>query len=192
MQHRRPLISMLALTLSLSTGLITACNDDDDATGPASGQLVSPISSDAHIVALLHESNLGEIQAGTLAQQRATDTEVRTFAALMITHHTTLDTAMTRLAASVGIVPVLPDSALPRIQQAEMAVLQATSAGTTFDRVYIGQQIVAHRRTLTLVDTSIARAQRAELRTMLQAQVRPAVAAHLQQAITIQGRIGAP
>jgi putative membrane protein len=149
-------------------------------------------ASDANIVALLHEANLGEILAGTVAQQRALTTEVRSFAAMMVAMHSAADTAGQSLALRAGITPVLPDSTLPRIQQQELAALQTTPAGQTFDRVYISQQIVAHRRTLALVDAAIARTQRAELRALLEGVVRPAIVAHLQAALGIQARIGTP
>ncbi|MGZ8378723.1 MAG: DUF4142 domain-containing protein [Gemmatirosa sp.] len=149
-------------------------------------------ATDANIFALMHESNLGEIMAGTVALARAQTTEVRAFANMMIAMHNTLDTAGQNLALRLGVTPALPDSTLSRIQAQEMTTLQATPAGLTFDQVYISQQVVAHRRTLALIDAAIPRAQRAELRALLQDQARPAVAAHLQQALNIQSRIGSP
>jgi predicted outer membrane protein/methionine-rich copper-binding protein CopC len=160
--------------------------------GPTPTQILPATANDANIFALLHESNLGEIMAGTIALQRALNAEVRSFAQMMIAMHNVADTAGQNLALRLGVSPVLPDSTLPRIQQAEMATLAATPAGPLFDRVYISQQIVAHRRTLALIDASIPRAQRAELRAFLQDVVRPAVAAHLEQALQIQSRIGTP
>jgi predicted outer membrane protein len=160
--------------------------------GPTPTQILPAAANDANIFALMHESNLGEIMAGTVALGRAQNAEVRAFAQMMITMHTALDSAGQNLARRLGVTPVLPDSTLPRIQQQEMATLAATPAGPVFDRVYISQQIVAHRRTLALVDASIPRAQSPELRAMLQDQVRPAVVAHLQEALAIQSRIGTP
>jgi putative membrane protein len=59
-----------------------------------------------------------------------------------------------------------------------------------FDRAYVAQQVAAHARTLALVDAAVQRAQQAELRTMLESQVRPSVAAHLQTAQQLQQRLG--
>jgi putative membrane protein len=191
---RTSLVVTIATALAAtSAGSIVACDDDDvDNSITGTGTLVSPVTSDANIVALTHESNLGEIQAGTVASQRATNTDVRAFAAMMVVDHTTLDTAGMSLAARNGITPALPDSALPRLQAQEMAALQGAAAGTSFDRAYVAQQVTAHQRTLALVDTSIVRAQNAALRTMLQNQVRPAVAAHLQTARNLQTQVGTP
>ena len=45
-------------------------------------------------------------------------------------------------------------------------------------------------RTLALVDAAIERAQNAELRAMLQTEVRPRVASHLDAARALQQRLG--
>ena len=145
--------------------------------------------SDANIVALLHESNVGEIQAGTLAQQRATNSAVKSFAQQMVTEHTTLDQRGNALAQQAGIAPALPDSTLPNQQRQEASQLQGAT-GSGFDRAYIAQQVAAHQRTLALVDASIPIAQNAQLKTMLQSEVRPRVAAHLQTAQNLQRQVG--
>jgi putative membrane protein len=110
----------------------------------------------------------------------------------MVTDHTTLDQQGSTAAQGWGLAPTTPDNPLPNIQRTEMATLNNTASGTTFDRAYIGSQVVDHQRTLSIVDAAINSAQRPELRAMLQNQVRPAVAAHLARAQSIQGRIGAP
>jgi predicted outer membrane protein len=142
----RPRAALVAALLAAATA--AACDDDDDATDTitGAGALLSPVASDANIVALAHESNLGEIQAGALAAQRATNAGVRAFAAMMVTDHTTLDTAGASLAARNGIAPALPDGALPRLQAQELAALQGAAAGTAFDRLYVAQQVAAPRR----------------------------------------------
>ena len=153
-----------------------------------SAQAGMNVRSDANILALLHTSNMGEITAGMLAQQRATDTAVKAFAGRMVTEHTALDQQGTALAQRIGVTPALPDSTLPRLQRVDADTLRAS--GSRFDRTYIAQQVIAHQRTLDLVDASIGTAEHAELKTALQSQVRPAVAEHLALAREIQSRIG--
>lgn len=155
-----------------------------------SAQIGTSVRSDANVLALLHASNVGEITSSVMAQARGTDSAVKAFAAMMVSEHTTLDQQGNALATQIGVTPALPDSTLPGIQRNESDSLRGATAGADFDRQYIGQQVVAHQRTLNLVDASIPIAQHAELKTALQTQVRPTVSRHLTQARELQSRLG--
>jgi putative membrane protein len=156
----------------------------------ATSALVSSLVTEAHAVALLHEANLAEIEAGTRAQREARDSAVRAFATMMVTDHQALDQKAAALAQQAGVTAALPDSQLPRLQASDMAALPTAGAGAAFDSAYVAQQVAAHGRTLALVDAAIERAQNAELRTMLQTEVRPKVMAHLDAARQLQQRLG--
>jgi putative membrane protein len=176
----------------------------------APSDIVGSLRTDAHAMALLHESNQAEIQAGTLAQRQATDSDVRAFAAQMVSDHTALDAQGSALATRLAITPMLPDSALPRMAAQELTTLRGgppnvmpsaapanpprdTTRGAAnlgFDRAYIAQQVADHQRTLALVDAAIAQTQNAQLKTALQNDVRPKVATHLQMAQQLQQRLG--
>ena len=179
--------------LLLSVAAFGACDDDDDPVGPRdiTQDLVNSIQTDAHVMGLLHQSNLGEIDAGELARDNANDTEVKSFATMMVNQHTTLDAQSNALAAQLGITPSAPTDQLEDRQDEEVSQLALTT-GTTFDRNYIAKQVVAHTRTLALVDAGIAKVQNATLKISLQTTVRPTVAEHLQMAQAIQVRLGTP
>jgi putative membrane protein len=154
-----------------------------------SARIGSSSRDDANTLALLHTSNVGEIMAGTMAQQRATDPAVRSFAEMMVSQHTRLDREGNALAQQIGVTPALPDSTLPQVQRAELDSLRAATVGTAFDRRYVEQQVIAHQRTLELVDATIPTAQHAELKTALRSQIRPVVSRHLTQARELQSRL---
>ena len=146
-------------------------------------------TSEANVVALLHESKVGEIRAGTLAQQRASSQAVRSFASQMVTDHTALDERGNAIAQSAGITPTLPYTALQVLNASDLAALQGQS-GAAFDRAYIAQQVLAHQRTLSLVDTSLPIVKTEALRAALQNEVRPRVADHLRMAQQLQTQVG--
>ena len=98
-----------------------------DAARAAVAPILATMRTDAHAMALLHESNLSEIEAGRRAQREATDSAVRAFAARMVEDHTALDQQGTALAQRLNVTPALPDSALPQLQARE---LQALPMGT--------------------------------------------------------------
>lgn len=174
----------------LLLGGLGACASTSKSPGAQSAQISTSVRSDANVLALLHASNVGEITSSVMAQARATDSAVKSFATMMVSEHTTLDQQANALARQIGVTPALPDSTLPEIQRSESDSLRGTAAGADFDRTYIGQQVVAHQRTLSLVDASITIAQHAELKTALQTQVRPSVVRHLSQARDLQSRLG--
>jgi putative membrane protein len=158
-------------------------------------EVSASVRSDADIMGVLHMSNVQEISAGNLAQQRAQDVEVRNFGALMVRDHSNLDQQGSNMAQQLGVTPTTPsvaNSVLSSSAQAEMDMLNRASNGSDFDRAYVQSQVTDHQRTLAIVDASISGAQRAELRTMLRDRVRPAVASHLLMAQNLQGRIGRP
>lgn len=200
-------------------------------TDAAVAPIVASLQTDAHAVALLHEANLAEVEAGRRAQTAARDSAVRAFAARMVEEHGALDQQASALAQRLSVTPALPDSALPQLHASELRALPSGTmrpdsamtpmrpdsaarpdstmgamrtdttmqhhagmmhgAAGDFDRAYVAQQVTAHARTLALVDAAIQRAQQAELRTMLETEVRPKVAEHLRMAQELQSRLGA-
>jgi putative membrane protein len=185
------------LAIALAAAGIAACAAAGGAAGTMNAtqqaaRVGATVRNDGHILSVLHTSNVGEITAGMLAQQRGTDSSVKAFGAMMMTEHSQLDQQGAQLSQQIAVAPTMPDSTLPRLIQAESDTLRRATPGAGFDRLYIAQQIIDHQRTLALVDASIGIAQHAPLKTALQSQVRPSVAAHLARAQEIQSRLGAP
>jgi putative membrane protein len=154
-----------------------------------SADLAASAQSDERILAILHRSDVGEISAGRVAQERAVDPAVKAFATMMISEHTRLDEEGNRLAQQIHASAVLPDSTLPGILSADSAALHLARDGAEFDRTYMTQQVAAHQRTLEVVDAGLPKAKDAQVKTALESQVRPAVARHLAMAQQIQGRL---
>jgi putative membrane protein len=148
------------------------------------------VRDDAQIFGALHVSNVGEIASAMAAQQKATDSAVKSFASMMMTEHSSLDQQGNALAQQLGVTASQPDSALNVQLRKEADDLRSAAQGAPFDRLYIAQQITDHERTLNLVDGAITRAEHAELKSALQSQVRPAVAQHLARARQIQSSLG--
>jgi putative membrane protein len=174
--------------LFLLFGGLGACASTGS-SGTQSADLASTAQSDERTLAILHRSDVGEIAAGMMAQERATDPSVKAFAMMMVSEHTKLDEEGNRLAQQIHASSVLPDSTLPMIMRSDSTALRSAQAGAEFDRTYIAQQVAAHQRTLEVVDAGLTKATDAQVKTALQSQVRPAVARHLAQARQIQTRL---
>jgi putative membrane protein len=87
--------------------------------------------------------NNAEIQMGQLALQKASSPDVRSFAQMMIDHHTAANAQLARTAQSMNMA--LPTDVAPN-HKAVMAGLQNLS-GTDFDMAYVKQQLGDHAMT---------------------------------------------
>lgn len=174
---------LFPLTIAL-TLFTAACGS---MTGAANG---GRPNADGHIANIAMVANEGEAQQGTAAAARATSSEVRSFAQMMVTDHTSALNAARDVATRNGITPLENDTtqALRSATPVVIANLD-TYRGADYDRRYIDYQIALHQWLLNGLDTTlIPQAVNADLRSLLQTQ-RASVAAHLEQARAIRGRL---
>ena len=138
--------------------------------------------TDAQIFGMLSAANTGEIAVGRVAQTRATNAQVRTFARRMVTEHTAMEKQGNDLAKRLNVTPAMPpDSALITDVNDDIEDLQKKERGADWDEEYMEKQVDAHQKTLDLIDRAANSTQNAELRQLLQ-QARPKVQAHLEEA----------
>ena len=150
----------------------------------------SPQLSDANIVALLDEANKADSSAGALARPKATNPEVKAFARLMMSEHHALRQQGRQLATRLKVTPEPPaNNPLAPLVESEMTALKATEKGAEFDRVYIEQEIAAHKAVLDLMDDAEGQAQNEQLKALIE-QAKPVIQKHLDQAEKIQENLG--
>ena len=145
---------------------------------------------DPHTVGIVIAANQGEIDQGNAAASRATNPDVRAFAQMMVTDHTTALAAVRDTSARAGLTPLDNDTtaALQRGSRETIANLD-TWKGADYDRNYIQSQIDIHQWLLNQLDrVLIPTTRNRDLRSLLETQ-RAAVAAHLEQARQIRGRL---
>jgi putative membrane protein len=123
----------------------------------------------------LAEGGLAEVSDATLAQQTATDPQLKDFAAMMIKDHTAANNKLSALAGTKNLT--LPTSA----SVTEMATHEKLKleSGATFDKSYIKGQISAHRATIRLLRKEIASGQDQDAKDFAKS-VLPTVQGHLK------------
>ncbi len=146
--------------------------------------------TDANIVALLDEANKADSAAGALAVTKATNKAVKDFAHLMMGEHHALREQGQQLAKRLKVTPEPPanDPVTP-LAQNETNVLQSTPKGPEFDRVYIEQEIAAHKAVLDLAENAHGQAQNEQLKALIE-KAKPVIQKHLDQAEKIKGELG--
>lgn len=112
---------------------------------PASAQTAP--SGDANFVKAAAISDMYEIQAGQLAQTKATTADIKSFASRMVTDHTKTTDQMKSILAKKPAMK--PPAALDTRHKALLSKLRASS-GANFDKLYAEQQVNAHQQAVLL------------------------------------------
>jgi putative membrane protein len=146
--------------------------------------------TDAEIAAIVVTANQVDIDAGKLAQSKATSPEVKKFGQQMVTDHTGVNKSATELVTKLKVTP--QDNATARSLkdggEKNVANLK-TLQGAAFDKAYVDHEVAYHQAVLDAVDkTLIPSAQNAELKALL-VKVRPAFVAHLEHAKSLQAAL---
>ena len=127
-----------------------AVNKAEDATGAAVGvasaNTLGPHDT-AAFVSNASQSDMYEIQAAKIAEQRSKNADIRAFAKMMIKDHTASMKAMTPLVAAAGQTPA--DKLDDRRQGFIDHLNKASDAD--FDKTYVDQQVAAHGEALDLM-----------------------------------------
>ena len=116
------------------------------AVGATSAATLGANSTDA-FVSNASQSDMYEIQAGQMAQQKGQSAAVKDFGKMMVTHHTAMMNEMKPLVTAAGKAPAA------ELDQRRKGLLDnlTSAAPADFDKVYLAQQEAAHEEALTLM-----------------------------------------
>jgi putative membrane protein len=139
--------------------------------------------TDAQIASIVVTANQVDIDAGQIAEARATSPEVKTFARLMITDHRGVNKSATDLVTRLKVTPQdNPTSQSLKSGGDQNIATLKTLKGHAFDKAYVDHEVAYHQQVIDALDkTLIPGATNAELKALL-IKVRPAFVAHLEHA----------
>jgi putative membrane protein len=143
--------------------------------------------NDAQIASIVVTANQVDIDAGTLAASRSTNSEVKAFAQLMITDHTGVNNSAIALAKKLNVTPQdNPTSQSLKAGGEKNGAHLKNLKGTAFDKAYVDHEVAYHQQVIDALDTTlIPSAANGELKALL-IKVRPAFVAHLEHAKALQ------
>jgi putative membrane protein len=147
--------------------------------------------NDAQIAHIVVTANQVDIDAGKLAEARASGAEVKAFGQQMVTDHGGVNQQAVALAKKLGVTPEdNPTSqSLEKGGKDNVAHLK-TVKGKDFDRAYVDHEVAYHEQVLDAIDkVLVPNAKNAELKALI-VKVRPAFVAHLEHAKMLQSRLG--
>lgn len=147
--------------------------------------------SDAEIAAIVVAANQVDIDAGKLAESKASNDDVKAFAHRMVTDHADVNKQAVELVTKLKVTPKdNPTSeSLKAGGEKNIANLKKLS-GAEFDKAYIDHEVAYHEQVLDAVDkTLIPNAKNEELKALL-IKVRPAFVAHTEHAKQVKASLG--
>jgi putative membrane protein len=150
------------------------------------------VPNDAQIAHIVVTANQVDIDAGKLAQTKASSAEVKQFGETMIKDHSAVNKQATDLAKKLGVKPEdnATSHSLKQGGRDNLAHLRELKKGGDFDRAYVDHEVAYHQAVLDALDkTLVPNAKNAELKDLL-VKTRPAFVAHLDHAKMIQSKLG--
>ena len=156
---------------------------------PAPAPTPAPAMTDAAIVARVTAANQGEIDAGKMASDKATNADVKAFAHMMVVDHGKMLSDGAALAKRANITPDM--AAADSIMAANKMTadkLGAAAKGSAFDMAYVNAQVEGHEATLQMLKDAEGVAQNPDLKKMLGDAQKP-VSQHLDRIKDIQGKM---
>jgi putative membrane protein len=177
-----------AVSNTSSVGQSAPANGAQDATGAAVGSM-SAATMGSHdtgaFVSNAAQSDMYEIQAAKIAEQKAKAPEVKAFAKKMIADHTKLTNEMKPLIKAAGQTP---PTDLDQRRKGFLDNLKAADAGS-FDKTYMDQQVAAHDEALTLMQGYAKDGSDAGLKAAA-AKAVPIIQNHSEMAKKVQAKLG--
>ena len=155
-----------------------------------SASAIAQAPTDAQIASIVVTANQVDIDAGKLAESKASSAEVKAFGKQMVTDHSGVNKQAVALVTKLKVTP--EDNATSKSLKSggadNVKNLQKLS-GAAFDKAYVDHEVAYHQQVLDAVDkTLIPSASNAELKNLL-VKVRPAFVAHLDHAKMLQSKL---
>jgi putative membrane protein len=147
--------------------------------------------NDAQIAAIVVTANQVDIDAGKLAQSRASNPDVKAFGKQMVTDHAAVNKQATALAKKLKLKP--QDNPTSKSLKAggdkNLKSLQKLK-GAAFDKAYLEHEIAYHQQVIDAINkTLIPNAKNEELKKLLTTGL-PLFEGHLQHAKQLQSSLG--
>jgi putative membrane protein len=177
--HVKALVSVAAISLTFFAA-------------PAFAQKNAALS-DAEVASVAVVANQIDINYGEIARKKSKNPEVLRFAETMIRDHKAVIAQASALVKKLGVTP--KDNAVSKKLLSDAAITKKTlnsKSGKAFNKAYIDNEVAYHRAVISAVESLlIPEADNKELKDLL-INVVPALKAHLDHAIMVQGHISKP
>lgn len=145
--------------------------------------------TDAGILAMLDEGNQSDSSAAALAIEKASDAEVKAFAAAMMQDHHALRVKGEQLEKQLSLTPRLPaaDPLAPALDD-EMLALRTSGEGPGFDRVYVEKELITHQAIMDFAERARRSTPNPQIRAYID-EITPVLRRHLARALVLKNKL---
>ncbi|GAA4329981.1 DUF4142 domain-containing protein [Mucilaginibacter gynuensis] len=154
----------------------------DTTTTGATGIAVD--EGDAKFTTTAASDGMAEIALAKLAQEKSTNTDVKSFAAMMITDHEKAAAELSAIAETKNIT--LPSA--PTEEQQKMQADLTAKKGADFDKAYIDGMVKAHENAVSLFDDASKNCKDADLKAFA-TKTLPTLKAHETHVKSVQKKL---
>jgi putative membrane protein len=125
-----------------------------------------------------------EVALAELASQKASNADVKAFAAHLSTDHKKANADLTTIAQAQHLTVPTAVASTAKETQTRLSKL----SGAAFDRAYIDEMVSAHRKAITLFDRAAKNNKNADIKKFAAATL-PTLQSHLDQALSLQKQL---
>jgi putative membrane protein len=151
-----------------------------------SGSASSRLSvGDAKFVRDAAESSLAEIQLGQMGVQKATNSDVKTFAQRMVDDHTQANSQLAPIASQKGVTLPTDVSTLHKHAASQLSKL----SGAEFDRAFMDQMVADHQKVVAEFQHVSKGAKDSDVKSFASTNL-PTMQDHLKMAQDLDSRVG--
>ena len=183
MRTKLTLVFAACAALAAAQGASAQSSERKDASPRSEQKKGGLASEDRRLFQDLFQANLAEVDAGKLAQKKASSDDVKKFAQHMVEDHGKMLEEQRAMAKSKRVS--LPRAA-KKDQQSALKKLEGAS-GERFDRAYMEQMVKDHEKALKLAQDAAGNAKDAELKQAAE-KAAPEVQKHLDMAKEIAAK----
>lgn len=170
-----------AITTTDSTAMMT----DPVSTDPVNTSTLT----DAQIASIAVTANQADINYAKIAEQKATNPEVKKFAQMMVADHQSVIDQAVALVTKLKVTPDNNNDTTKSLMDGEATTkskLEAAPKGAEFDKAYVDNEVAYHTAVIDVVDnTLIPNAKNPELKKLLES-ASPVFKQHLEHAKKVQ------
>ncbi len=146
--------------------------------------------SEGQIAMIIDLANTAEIEQGKLVQAKGKAASVKKFAAKMVKHHTDAKVEQAKLTKQLVLSPTPSQEADVLKSDGDVALSRLrTATAAELDATYIDGQVEAHREVLELLEQQLLPSAKTEPVVNALRKMRDLVAAHLEEAKSIQAEL---